>query len=150
MKTNDWKDGFLFVGNQTALDFLNTRPIQNGEPQEFLGDFKSLLGWYRAAELISNREFTTLQQWDGSARAQRTLEEMRGLREELRKEVLRWEAGAKLHHATIGRLNSLLSVHPMLARVIESDHELRVDQYFEARQPEDLFTPVASGAAKLF
>ena len=29
---SDWKDGFLFVGNHLALDFLNTRPVQNGEP----------------------------------------------------------------------------------------------------------------------
>src|SRR5580765_1562946 len=96
--TGDWKDGFLFVGNQLALDFLNTRPIQNGEPQEFLGDFKALLRWFRAADLVSSREFTSLQQWDDSSRALRILEEIRVLREEFRKEILRWEAGAKLHH----------------------------------------------------
>ena len=147
---SDWKDGFLFVGNQLALDFVNTRPIQNGEPQEFLSDFKALLRWFRAAELVSSREFTNLQQWDGSSRAQRILEEIRGLREDLRKEILRWEAGGKLHHATIEKLNSLLAMHPMLAKMVETDAGTRVDQYFEARQPEDLFAPLAYGAAKLF
>ena len=28
----EWVDGFLFVGNQLALDFLNTKPILESEP----------------------------------------------------------------------------------------------------------------------
>jgi hypothetical protein len=43
IRTSDWKDGFLFVGNQVALDFVNTRPVQNGEPMELLPDFPALL-----------------------------------------------------------------------------------------------------------
>ena len=38
------KDGFLFIGNQLVLDFLNTRPVQNGEPMELLADFTALPG----------------------------------------------------------------------------------------------------------
>lgn len=30
------RDGFLFLGNQLALDFLNTRPILNGKTMELL------------------------------------------------------------------------------------------------------------------
>ena len=37
-----WKDGFLFVGNHLALDFLNTRPVQDGEAMELLPDFAAL------------------------------------------------------------------------------------------------------------
>jgi len=36
---SDWKDGFLFVGGELALDFVNTRPVQDGEPTELLEDF---------------------------------------------------------------------------------------------------------------
>jgi hypothetical protein len=47
---SDWRDGFLFVSNHLALDFLNTRPVQNGEPTELLSDFTAPLtlvsgGW---------------------------------------------------------------------------------------------------------
>jgi predicted RNA-binding Zn ribbon-like protein len=147
---SDWKDGFLFVGNQLALDFLNTRPIQNDQPQEFLSDFRALLRWFRAAELLSNREFATLQQWEGSSRAKRILEEICKFREDLRKEIIEWEASGKIHHATLEKLNCLLAIHPMLARVIETDSETRVERYFTARQPEDLFAPLAYSAATLF
>src|SRR5215831_17706617 len=93
-----WKDGFLFLGNQLALDFLNTCPEQNGEPQELLSDVNALLRWFRAAELLSACEFTTLHKhWENSPRARRTLEEILGLREKLRNAVLAWEAGGKLH-----------------------------------------------------
>jgi len=150
-KVDDWKDGFLFVGNQLALDFLNTRPVQNGEPQELLPDVSALLRWFRAAELLSSPEFVTLQQqWDNSPRARRTMEEIRKLREELRREVVAWEAGGKLHRTTIEKLNGLLAIHPMLARIIETDNRPRIDLSFEVRQPEDLFAPLAHSAAKLF
>ena len=43
IRISDWKDGFLFVGNQLALDFVNTRPVQNGEPMELLPDFPRAL-----------------------------------------------------------------------------------------------------------
>ena len=79
---SDWKDGFLFVGNQLVLDFLNTRPVQNGEPSELLPDFGALLHWFQAADLLSSREVGNLQrQWGRSATAQSTTEAMRQLRE---------------------------------------------------------------------
>src|SRR6266404_4006 len=87
MSKSDWKDGFLFVGNQLALDFLNTRPVQNGEPSELLPDFSALLRWFQAADLLNPRQVVSLQrQWGGSANAQRTTEAMRQLREKLRKD----------------------------------------------------------------
>ena len=150
-RVDGWKDGFLFAGNHLALDFLNTRPVQNGEPEELLPDVNALLRWFRAAGLLNARQLVTLQkQWENSPRARRTLKEIRGLREELRKEVLAWEAGGKLHRTTIEKLNDLLAVHPMLARVIEADNRPRIDLSFEVRQPEDLFAPLVHSAAKLF
>src|SRR5712691_7292405 len=92
IRTSDWKGGFLFVGNQLALDFVNTRPVQNGEPLELLPDFKALLRWFQAARLISARKAANLQEhWGESDRARRTLEAAWKLRERLRTEVLSWE-----------------------------------------------------------
>ena len=147
----EWIDGFLFLGNQLALDFLNTRPIQNGEAQELLPDFTALLRWFRAAELLSPREMAHLQQhWEESACARRTLEEMREFREELRKEVVRWEAGGNVHRAIIEKLNALLAAHPMLTSLKQTENGHRMDLSFETRKPEDFFAPLAYSAAKLF
>src|SRR5579872_7350309 len=98
----DWKDGFLFVGNQLVLDFLNTRPAQNGERLELLPDFRALLRWFQAADLLTARDVANLQQqWAESDRARRTLEAVRELREKLRKAVLTWERGSKVRRSTV-------------------------------------------------
>src|SRR6266581_1528139 len=115
---SDWRDGFLFVANHLALDFLNTRPVQNGEPMELLSDFSALLRWFKAAGLLSSREVTNLQPQSGqSATAQRALDDIRQFREKLRKEILAWEGGADVHRATVEELNRLMAAYPMLTKL---------------------------------
>jgi predicted RNA-binding Zn ribbon-like protein len=148
---SDWKDGFLFLGNQLALDLLNTRPVQSGEPMELLPDFRALLRWFRAADLLSSREAAELQQrWGASSRAQETVHAIRELRERLRKEVLIWEDGGALHSSTIKELNRLMAEHPMHIRLKTSGKVPSAERYFQPRQPEDLFAPLAHSAALLF
>ena len=148
---SDWRDGFLFVGNQLALDFLNTRPVQNGEPMELLPDFSALSRWFQAAELLSAREVGNLQQkWGKSARAQRTVGSVRELREKLRREILAWEGGGAVHHSTVDDLNRLMADHPMRTKLNTSGSASATELWFEPRQPEDLFAPLAHSAATLF
>ncbi len=148
---SDWRDGFLFVGNDLALDFLNTRPVQNGEPTELLSDFGALLRWFQAAWLLSSHAASKLQRQSGeSAAARRTLDAMRQFREKLRKEILAWEGGAEVHRATVEELNRLMAAHPMLSKLQASGNVPSLELWFEPRQPEDLFAPLANSAAKLF
>jgi predicted RNA-binding Zn ribbon-like protein len=146
---SDWKDGFLVVGNHLALDFLNTRPIQNNEPTELLPDFRALLRWFQAAELISIRAAASLQQeWGKSARGRRTVKAMRELREKLRKEILAWEGGSVVHNSTVDELNRLMADYPMRTRLRTKG--FGTELWFEPRQPEDLFAPLAHSSATLF
>lgn len=148
---SDWKDGFLFVGNELALDFLNTRPVQNGEPMELLTDFAALLRWLRAAEQLSADEAGSLQQrWGGTAKAERVTTAVRELREKLREDVLAWERGAAIRRTTVAELDRLLSEHPMRTRLTAHGKGYSKEMWFEVRKPEDLFAPVADSAASLF
>lgn len=148
---SDWRDGFLFVGNDLTLDFVNTRPVQNGEPMELLSDFAALVRWFRAAGLLSSQAATNLQHQSGeSAAAGWTLDAMRQFRERLRKEILAWEGGAEVHRATVGELNRVMAAHPMLSKLEASGNGLSLESWFEPRQPDDLFAPLAHSAAKLF
>ena len=149
--TSDWKDGFLFVGNQLALDFLNTRPVQDGEPLELLPDFNALLRWFLAAGLLPPHRRARLQeQWKGSARARQTVEFLRELREKLRKEVVAWEKGGSPHRTMVDELNRLMADHPMLFRLKASGRDVSTEMWFAPRQPEDLYAPLAHSAATLF
>jgi predicted RNA-binding Zn ribbon-like protein len=151
IRNSGWENEFFFVGNQLALDFLNTCPVQNGEPMELLPHFAALLRWFQAAELLSPGKAASLsQQWRGSARARRTVEAMRELRERLRKEVFAWERGGTVHHTVISELNRLMSEHPMLDRLKRAGRAYSAELWFEPRQPEDLYAPLAHSAAMLF
>jgi predicted RNA-binding Zn ribbon-like protein len=142
---------FLFLGNQPALDFLNTRPVQNGEAVELLSDFEALLRWFQAAGLLGAADVAKLrQQWGDSPRARRTVETILELRERLRKEVLAWEAGAGVHRSTIDELNRLMAKHPMRTRLKPARNALSKELWFETLQPEDLLAPIAHSAAALF
>jgi predicted RNA-binding Zn ribbon-like protein len=148
---SDWRDGFLFVGNHLTLDFLNTRPVQNGEPMELLPDFSALLRWFQAAELLSARDVANLQKrWGKSARAQLIVRAVRDLRQKLRKEILAWESGGAVHHSTIDELNRLMAEHPMRTKLNASESAFAMKLWFELRHPEDLFAPLAHSTATLF
>ncbi len=147
---SDWRDGFLFVSNHLALDFLNTRPIQNGDAIELLSDFGALLRWFKAAGLLSTREMVNLQRQGESVTARRTLEVIRQFREKLRKEILAWEGGADVHRTIVDELNRLMAAHPMLGKLQATGKGPSMELWFETRQPDDLFAPLAHSAAKLF
>ena len=150
-RESDWKDGFLFVGNQVILDFLNTRPMQNGELTELLPDFAALLRWFEAAGLVSSRGAARLRQrWGNSAEARRAVKAMRELRERLRNQVVRWERGGSLQRRTIEELNRLMAEHPMRARLKSRTGEATMESWFQPHRPEDLFAPLAHSAAELF
>src|SRR5215472_15283065 len=115
VQKSDWKNGFLFLGNHLALDFLNTCPVQDGKAVELLSDFNALLRWFETANLLSSSDVARLrQQWGESAQARKVVEAMRELRERLRNEVLARERGSAVHRGAIDELNRLMAEHPML------------------------------------
>jgi predicted RNA-binding Zn ribbon-like protein len=147
----DWVDGFLFIGNQLALDVLNTRPLMDGQFVEMLPDFEAVLRWFRAAGLLDGAETGRLERrWGKTAEARRTVEEIREFRERLRTEVLRWEDGGALSHAMVRELNRLQAEYPMRRRLASKTKAHAMESYFEQQEPEDLFAPLADAAARLF
>jgi len=147
----DWRDGFLFVGNQLALDFLNTRLVQNGEPLELIPDFHAVIRWFRAAGLLTSRQAGDIeQQWDGSPRARNFEAAIRRFRESLRKEIVAWGRTAKPSRGALEELNRLMADHPMLTRVRRGAHGTTAESWFKASEPEDVIAPLAHSAATLF
>jgi predicted RNA-binding Zn ribbon-like protein len=148
--SGEWRDGFLFLGNQLTLDLLNTRPLQNSEPVELLPDFEALLRWFRAAALLGRGEAARLRKnWKGSARAGRIVQAVHDLREGLRVEILAWERGGKRRSSNTGKLNHLMSEYPMRTRLIGAGDTLTTELFFEIREPEDMLAPLAHTAAIL-
>jgi len=147
----DWRDGFLFVGNDVALDFLNTRPVLDAEPVELLPDFKALVRWFQVADLVSSREAEELERrWAESLRARRIVQSIREFRETIRKELFEWERHGIVHRSAINELNAMMARHPMRSRLCTSGQGLVTQPYFVPQQPEDLIAPLAYSVATLF
>jgi predicted RNA-binding Zn ribbon-like protein len=141
----------LFLGNQLALDFLNTRPLMAGQLTELLPDFAALLRWFQEADLLNSREAAALgRKWAGSQRARQVTEAMRQWRERLRKQILAWERGDSLRRSILDELNTLMAAHPMRTRIKTKGKGYLKELWFEPCVPEDLFAPLAQSAASLF
>ncbi len=147
----DWNNGFLFLGNNAILDFLNTRPVQDGEGLELLPNFDAVLRWFQAAGLLTPWEVPGLKRrWRRSRKAQQAHKQMLDFRERLRNAVLSWEAGQPVHPAMIEEINRLMVEHPMLTRLRSTGGASMTELFFDTKEPGDLFAPLAHGSATLF
>src|SRR5260370_36196110 len=91
---SDWKDGFLFIGDELVLDFVNTLPVQDGEPTELLEDFGAVLRWFQAADLLNSQQAAALEhQWEGTTVAQRAIKDLEDSPERVREEIRAREGG---------------------------------------------------------
>jgi predicted RNA-binding Zn ribbon-like protein len=147
---SDWRDGFLFVGNQLSLDFLNTRPVMDGKPVELLPDGAALARWLKAAGLVSAREAKRLGRgWSGHPNFTRMLGELREFRERLRLAVFQMEKGARPSPAFVAEINRLLSAHPYIDHVVQADSGPEREKRFDPHAPLDVLAPVVDNVATL-
>ena len=145
-QSGEWRDGFLFLANDLALDFLNTRPVIDGEAVELLTDFPTLLRWFEAAGVLDPQQTRRLKE-SSAQKGVRVLQEMRQFRERFREEITAWEQSGKLSDRFLGELNENLARYPMLLRLVH--HGQGLEEYVDAQAPQDLFAPVVAAAARL-
>lgn len=140
---SDWRDGFLFLGNQLALDFLNTRPVMEEGPVELLVDVAALERWLEAAGRLLPRKIRRPRM------AEADLRPLWEFRERLREAVVALEAGKPLPAAFLSRLNALLREYPLPAQVAAGPHGLERRTYFEPAVWSDAFAPLLEATVEL-
>lgn len=141
---------FLFVGNQPALDFLNTLPMQDGRPHELLAAPVDLLEWLRDAGLLAPRTVAALRdRWKGGRSLARTLEAARTLRAAVRDAAFHLQQGQPVPDSVLATLNRHLRADRPWTEIVRVGGKLRLEQRFEPRRAEDLLVPVAWAAARL-
>jgi len=148
---SDWRDGFLFLGNHLALDFVNTRPAPKGEPVELLPDFGTLLKWFQTAQIIDSADTARLSHLDGHSEKSHALTAALALREKLRRAVISLEHNRGIPSGMIEEVNRLMASHPILHRLEKDGHGAwSFKEWFRPDRPEDLLAPLAYAAAQLF
>jgi len=149
-ENNSLADEFLFLGNDLALDFVNTCPLIGADRVELLTDFQALLRWFKAVRLLTAGEGKELDSnWAASLRARHALQAMRELREKLRSQLLTWEDGRPISSGFALELNTLMRRYPMLTTITMGRRLPALELVFEKNEPEQLIAPIAYHAAML-
>jgi predicted RNA-binding Zn ribbon-like protein len=150
VERKEWVDGFLFVGNQLALDFLNTKLILENEPEELLRDAAALERWLIASGIVSSpKNRAMMRAWRDSRQAQAFVQKLIAFRERLRAAILRLEAGSAPTKGFMDELNALLKKYPPRTRIRTVSSYVVLGAFFELQKPEDVWAPIAAAAAEL-
>jgi len=147
---DEWIDGFLFVGNHLALDFLNTRPILTEGPKELLPDVDALVRWLVASGVLTPQKGRILSRtWRDMPQASVFLRQLLKFRERLRAAVIRQEARLSVSDAFIAEINSLLKHHPGVIALQRKGKKLELEAASEPEKPNDVWAPIAIAVAEL-
>lgn len=142
---------FLFVGNDSTLDLVNTEVILAGVKTELLQNFADLAHWFAQANLASISEMRSFAKiWQDTPEARAALRAARALRGVLRNAVERVARTGRLPGDLANVLTKELQ-HPRLAtEVVPSQGRLKTCPHWILEKPRDLLVPVAHHAASFF
>lgn len=150
VQRKEWLDGFLFVGNQLALDFLNTKPILESEARELLPNAAALERWLIASGIVTTRKSRALlRAWRDSRQGEAVVQKLIAFRERLRAAVLRLEVGSLPGDAFLAEMDMLLKKHPQRTSLSKKGSKVVLDVFFEAQKPEDVWAPIVAATAEL-
>jgi predicted RNA-binding Zn ribbon-like protein len=143
------KPRFSRLGNDPALDFLNTAPLVDGAPVEQLTDYDALVDLVVAAELVLPEDAAFARRtWTRSELADASVERARELRELLRKVVIAIAGGTPVSAPHLARLNGMLrdddGVYTEL-RATENGFERRLR--LRRDEPDDILAPIVQAIA---
>jgi len=146
----EWINGFLFVGNHLALDFLNTKPILDGAPRELLPEAAALERWLIASGVVSSRrDRATVRTWRDSRKGEAFVQKLIAFRERLRAAVSRLENGLPPSDAFLTEVNRLLKEHPQRAHLSKKGSGVVRSVSHELSRPADVWTPIIAAIAEL-
>lgn len=142
---------FLWVGEQRALDFLNTEPIERGERKELLVDFERLVAWCEQARFVSSHVARdALARWGTSHDGEQTLALAHRLRRDLRR-LLEQRATGKASGTSLRSLNACLRLGGTYTQVVSTASGSRFERREQVAlsEPMQLLWPIAKAAAEL-
>ena len=148
-QAQDWVDGFLFVGNQPALDLLNTELVDAGKTDRIVTRCAGP-GAQRFASSGLVRAADARKALRDPVAAERFRRKLLAFRSLLRQAVLHLEAGEAPGAEFLAELNRLLEKHPTRLSVAWRAGQAKATPIFAAVQPDDLWAVVAAASAALF
>jgi predicted RNA-binding Zn ribbon-like protein len=147
------EEKFLFLGNEPAVDLLNTTPVLAQGPVDFLEDFADLTAWISAAGLLEESKAKALRRrWHGTSEADAAVAQAKQLREALREVLAAKLSRTRLPARAMGTLNEALGTDKTTSQ-LEWDEKagtfIRTVHHDTDGTPAQAVTLLAEAAARL-
>jgi predicted RNA-binding Zn ribbon-like protein len=139
---------FLFVGNQSALDFVNTDLVLDGQPTDLLPSFEALISWLIQAGLMTKEEAKRTEQQGGREGAE-TLKQVKAFRTTMREMAERFAAGRPVLQVTIEAVNQALRHRLGYPQVSRRRGAFERTYHTEFKDPNQLLGLLAEAASDL-
>jgi predicted RNA-binding Zn ribbon-like protein len=98
---------FVFLGDNLAVDLLNTVVVQHGRVVDVLADWKDVMAWGAAAGVVHRSGVKPVPRGEPAA--------VRRFRETLRRGLLTWAERGRVTPAVLGAINRVLAADPLRA-----------------------------------
>jgi predicted RNA-binding Zn ribbon-like protein len=140
---------FSFVGNDPALDFLNTALLVDGVPVEQLTDYGALVDFVVAAKLVLPEDAAFARRtWGRTEPARASVERACALRELLRKFVTSIASGAPVSPQLLAKLNaSLRDEAGAYTELCATERGFEQRLRLRREEPDDILAPILQAVA---
>ncbi len=140
---------FIFVGNQTCIDFVNTEIVSQGRKVDLLSSFSGLLSWMTVAKIITPVQASRAMNgwsdaWDSAA-----LDGARSFRVMMREMVDRIARGKPVTQTALREINQRLRASPVFSQVFKKGHGYERSVECNLTEPAHLLARLAESAADL-
>lgn len=151
MNRKKLKLDFFFLGNNSALDFLNTEIIRWDPVVELLPEFSDLVTWLLKAGLINKDDADkSIKRWSGTPEGENALKLAREFRSCLRDEIIERIIQKKpIHPESIDKMNRFLSPQSGHFQLSRTRDGFETEFHSEYNDPIQLLGPVVKSACDL-
>lgn len=139
---------FVFRGNQTALDFVNTQVMREGNPTDLLETHRDLADWMLEAGLASGREGEEIQSLTGPV-AEKLMRDVHKFRGTLRTMAESLSEGRPAPNAALAAINQFLRRMPEYRELHHDRHGYHAESKVEEFEPAHALARIAKAAADL-
>ena len=142
-------DAFRFVGENLALDFVNTRTDEHGTISDVLTSFADVVAWLAAAGVLSRGDARALRAFEGSRQADDAHGEVRAFRDVLRAMLDEHRERGVIGSRFVASINERLDACGCARALVRDGDGYAVRVQYRFERPRDVLMPLANAAAEL-
>lgn len=142
-------DKFLWVGNDPAIDFVNTQLVQEGTRVDLLEQPGDLLQWLRDSEMLGEQSLREVTRSFGRSRLEEALRCAKDYRKALRTALHKLSQHGTVDGNALEETNRLLQEPRSIFALSDTMRGTKLQQKWIVGQPADLSRPIAFAFARL-